>query len=81
MDQCRKRWFLLNNTILDAEKGARFMCLDLKNIFLAMHMKTSEYIKVPNKYFPKDLQRQYDLQDKINNRYIYIYIYIYKLYT
>ena len=46
---------LINSTISDASKGARFMCLDLKDFFLATPKLHPEYMKVPFKYFPTDI--------------------------
>jgi len=37
------------------------MCCDLKNFFLASSMERLEYMKVPIKYFPKDIIDRYDL--------------------
>ena len=54
---------LLNSTISDANIGACFMCLDLKDFFLAIPMPIVEYMKVPLKYFPKDIVEK----NKLNN--------------
>ena len=43
---------LLNSTISDANKGARFMSLDIKDHFLATPMRDPEYMRVSFKYFP-----------------------------
>ena len=65
---------LLNSTISDAHKGARFMSMDLKDFFLATPMQHPEYMRVPIKFFPSDIIRMYKLNDKIHNNNIYIKI-------
>ena len=37
---------LINSTILDKDKGVRFMYADIKDYFLAIPMKYPEYMKV-----------------------------------
>ena len=37
---------LLNSIISDSKKGARFMSLDLKDMFLMTPMETPEFMKV-----------------------------------
>ena len=41
---------LLNSVISDADKGARFMCVDMKDHFLATPMDDPEHMKVQYKY-------------------------------
>ena len=67
---------LLNSTISDTHKGARFMCMDSKDFFLATPMPRpeSEFMKVPYKYFPQDIKINYRLQELIHNDYIYVKI-------
>ena len=47
---------LVNSTISDASKRARFMSADLKDIFLATPMDGKEYMKVYHQYFPEDIK-------------------------
>ena len=47
---------LLNSTISDPKKGAKFLSMDLKDMFLNTPMKEPEYMKIPYKYFPSDLK-------------------------
>ena len=44
---------LLNSTILDAHKGARFMSLDIKDCFLMTPLPVceQEYMRIHSKYF------------------------------
>ena len=61
---------LINSTISDADKGARFATLDLKDMFLHMKMDDPEYMKVSLKYFPPDIIQRYNLHALIHNGYI-----------
>ena len=66
---------LINSTILDAHKGARFMSADLSNFFLASPMAQDEFMKVKYKYFPEDIRKFCDLENKkTEDGYIYIHI-------
>ena len=51
---------LFNSTILDANKGARFMAADLKNFFLVTPMEESEYMCIHSKYFFEDICEEYN---------------------
>jgi len=50
------------------------MSMDLKDFFLATPMETPEFMKVPMRYFPKDIHDRYNLHEKLHNEYIYIKI-------
>ena len=64
---------LINSTISDAQKGARFMSANLKDFFLATPMNGEEYMKVQSQPFPDDIRKKYNLDQKVtNNDYIYI---------
>ena len=66
---------LVNSTISDAKKGARFMSADLKDFFLATPMEGEEYMKVQYKHFPEDIRKRYNLESKVtDNGYIYVKI-------
>ena len=65
---------LLNSTISDADKGARFLSTDLKDFFLALPMAVAEFMRVPINKFPKDIIEKYDLMSKVHNGYVYIRI-------
>ena len=52
---------ILNSTISDAVNGARFMCADLKDYFLATFMANPKFMKIHYKYFPEDIRIKYDL--------------------
>ena len=66
---------LLNSVISDADKGARFMCADIKDHFLATPMDHPEYMRVQYKYIPNDIRHRYNLNSKVtSDGYIYIKI-------
>lgn len=46
---------LLNSTISDAHRGAKFLSADLKDFFLASPMRSPEYMKVHISKFPPDI--------------------------
>jgi hypothetical protein len=49
---------IINSTISDVERGAPFLlCADLKDHFLASHMKTQEFMRIKYKYFPKAIRK------------------------
>ena len=60
---------IINSTISDSKRGARFMSADLKDHFLASPMNRPEYMKIPYKYFPDDIIQKYNLQNKVSNGY------------
>ena len=47
---------LINSTISDAHRGARFGCMDIKDHFLATPMGREEFMKVRYKHFPQDIR-------------------------
>ena len=66
---------LLNSTISDAKAGARFLTLDLKDMFLHTPMDRPEYMRVPLRYFPADIIQKYGLDKLVHtNGYVYIKI-------
>lgn len=66
---------LVNSVISDADKGAKFMCMDLKDHFLASPMERPEYMRVHQRHIPLDIITKYQLADLISpDGYIYIKI-------
>ena len=57
---------LVNSTISDAKRGARFMSTDLKDFFLATPMEGEEYMNDNYKHFPEDIRQQYGLENKVS---------------
>lgn len=65
---------LLNSTISDSFKGARFMTCDLKDFFLCSYIASPEYVRIHNKYLPSDIISRYNLHSKLHHGYIYFKI-------
>jgi hypothetical protein len=66
---------ILNSTISDARRGARFLSADLKDHFLASPMRDPEYMKIKYKYFPEDIRTKYELWNLVTaDGYFYIRI-------
>jgi hypothetical protein len=42
-------------------KGARYMCIDIKNFYLTAALEYNEYVKIPLTLFPTWIEEQYDL--------------------
>ena len=58
---------LINSVISDAKKGAKFLTMDLKDMFLHTPMKDPEYMKIPFKYFPDNIVRRYNLHALVHS--------------
>ena len=54
---------IINSTISDARRGARFMTLDIKDHFLATLMKDLEYMRVRPKYIPDNIRKKYNIMN------------------
>ena len=66
---------IIHSVISDTHRGARFMSCDLKDFFLATPMQKAEYMRIPWKYIPQDIQSQYNLEKKrTKERYVYVKI-------
>ena len=52
---------LLNSTIVDANKGERFISSYTKDYFLAILMKDPEYMRVKYQWIFQDTRRKYNL--------------------
>jgi hypothetical protein len=66
---------IINSTISDARRGARFLCADLKDHFLASPTKDLEFMRIKYKYFPEDIRQKYKLWNFVStDGYIYIRI-------
>ena len=63
---------MLNSTISDAHKGAKFCSIDVKDFFLKTPMARPEYMKIKIKYFPPNIQKAYQLQNLVSaDGYVY----------
>ena len=66
---------ILNSTISNAHKGARFLSADLKDHFLASPMEETEYMRIHSRYFLDDIRKQYNIEELINeDGYVYVMI-------
>ena len=66
---------LVNSTISDAKYGARFICTDIVNYFLASPMARTEYMKVKIKFLPQDIIEKYNLRELVTaDGFVYIAI-------
>ena len=66
---------IINSTISNAHRGARFMSADLKDFFLATPMEGEEFMKVNYKHFPNNIKKRYKIQEKVTaSGHIYIKI-------
>ena len=63
---------LWNSTI--STKNARYMCIDIKNMYLATPMERHEYMRMPITLIPQKIIKQYALQEKCKNGYVYMEI-------
>ena len=64
---------LLNSTISDAKRGARFMSCDIVNYFLASPMKRKEYMRVSIRHISQDIIERYNI-NKIVTPQGFVYI-------
>ena len=63
---------LINSVIFDTKKGAKFLTADLLNYVIQTIIIEPEFIRVKTKYFPEDIIKQYDIQEKIaQDGYVY----------
>ena len=63
---------LLNINIYDAHKGARFLSLNIKDVFLQTYMKRAEYMGTYSKDFLADIREKYNIDELItDNGYVY----------
>ena len=51
----------LNSVISDADKGARYMCIDIRNFYLGTDMKFYQYMRIHRKDFPEVILSKYDI--------------------
>ena len=56
---------ILWNSILST-KNAKYVCLDIKKIYLCALMERFEYMKMPIRIFPKHVKEECQLRDKID---------------
>jgi hypothetical protein len=59
------------NSVLSTE-GARYMCLDIKKIYLTAPHGRFEYMKMPLSLFPPWTREQYNLDTHAKNGFVYL---------
>jgi hypothetical protein len=62
---------LMWNSVLST-KGAKYMCLDIKNFYLTAPLDHFEYMKMPLSLFPSWIKEQYNLEQHAKNGFVYI---------
>ena len=61
------------NSVLSTE-DTQYMCIDIKNMYLATPMERFEYMCIPVKFIPEEFRKAYGLDKMIKNEYIYMQI-------
>jgi len=64
---------MLWNSVIST-KDARYLCLDIKNIYLGTPMDRFEYMKMPLDIFPPTTVEQYNLMEHTHNGFVYLEI-------
>ena len=65
---------LVISVISDEKEGDQFISCDMKDLYICTTMDTSEYMWIPYKYFPKDIQIQFNLKEKVSRGFIFVKI-------
>ena len=60
---------LLNSVV--STPNAKFLCLDIKNMYLNSELPTPEYMRIPIHLIPQEVMDQYNLSGMIHNGYVY----------
>ena len=61
---------LLFNSVVSTP-GAKFMTIDIKNMYLMSDMPSPEYMKIPVDVIPPEIMDEYNLHNKIHNNHAY----------
>ena len=61
------------NSVLSTE-GARFMGIDIKNVYLGTPLSWFEYMKMPLNVLPEHTIQQYNMREHVNNGFFYFEI-------
>jgi hypothetical protein len=62
---------LMWNSVLST-KGAKYMCLDIKNFYLTAPLDRYEYMKMPLSLFPSWTKEQYNLDKLAKKGFVYL---------
>ena len=60
---------LINSVI--STPHAKWMTIDIKNMYFMSEMKNAEYMRFPIDLIPPEIMEQYKLQDKIHNGFVF----------
>ena len=62
---------LLNSVV--STRGAKFMCIDIKDFYLNTPLPRPEYLRMKIDTFPEDVIQQYSLRDKVDKKgFVYV---------
>lgn len=56
---------LINRVISDAKRGVKFLTAELKDYVLQAIMIEPELMRIKAKYFPENIQKQYNIKESI----------------
>ena len=59
------------NSVLST-KGAKYMCLNIKNFYLTAPLDRYKYMKMPISLFPSWRKEQYNLDKLAKNGFVYL---------
>ena len=62
---------ILWNSVLSI-KNAKFMCINIKSIYLGTLLDCFQYMKIPLALFPEHIIHQYDLTKHLLNTFVYV---------
>ena len=51
----------INSTILRAKHNARYMCIDIKNLYLVTPMKYFQYMRIHKNIIPQEVLDKYNI--------------------
>ena len=61
------------NSVLITQ-GARYMCIDIKNMYLVTPLDRYEYMKMLVDLIPENIMNLYNLHNKVKNGFVYMQI-------
>lgn len=64
---------LVWNSVLST-KDAKYLCADIKNMYLATPMDRFEYMRIPTDLIPEEFMLAYRLHNKVKNGHVYLQI-------
>jgi len=67
LDTAKLHW----NSVIST-KGAKYMCLDIKNFYLTAKLDYFEYMRMPLSLFPIWTQEQYNMKELALNGYVHL---------